>query len=471
MFVECPPSKIHPPHCRRLDKLDARLFTKKNHHSPLIEKIAWSQASQKIKPINPELVNVIESLGLGPAPACYVVRYPFGQRILEKGVLQIPSPSGRFLPIDHSEQDRQIQEDLAYIRGMPMGLVLSKSIEMFLSINGRETPFSIMGQGKIFGVWALLNRNAYCERGNMWNITSGARSVFMLPKLTDGASHKRLQRYCSLSAPAPQRLSDQWYIFTELINQYGPRENIYWAAELIFFPKHWIEKQAEPLWQALRLFLYESAWNATAHLRNQVIYDIEFYNTLENYNLKPDPYLVDTSRHTLAMATSNQTGFGIAVDDSAAPISFLQKVYLEIYDLPYAPTMMQPTYIQNPHQQPIYYSLHTPTLGGYSPKGRKLASKKYNLKELKYILQKTFKSFSENPFELDESPVSLHNISQNLSIRYFHTDEDAFGEIEHTKKIISSDLALQKHLQQYPSHGFCENSLFLCGVIQLSLLP
>jgi len=451
--------------------LAPQIFTS-SQHTPAFQALKWQEISPRIKIINPELAQIIDELAVDTQQddhyACYLVRYPFGQKILDRGVLQLPNQKNQFLPIHHPDQDPLLQKDLSYIRGMPVGLVLNKSIEMFLSINNRDTPFSLMGPGKIFGLWALLNRDISCERGNMWQITSGARSLFMLPKLTDNASHKRLQRFCGISAPAPQNLADHWEIFKQLTALHGPRENTEWSSELIFFSKPWVEKQAEPLWQALRLFLYRCAWDATAFWRNQFIYDVEFYTALETHNLKPDPYLVDTSKHALALSTGIQTGFGVALNNDAAPISFLQKTYLDIYNLPYAPTIMQPTYIHNAQHQPIYYSLHVPTLGGYSPRGRKLASKKYNLKELQYILQKTLKTFSENSFELQESPVSLYNITKNLSFRYFHTEQDPFGEIEHTQALIHSDSALKNHLAQHPHLEFCDTSLFLCGVIQIS---
>ncbi len=434
--------------------------------------LTWAEISPSIQLVNPEFASILDELASENTQSqnyvCYLVRYPFGEKILDRGVLQLPNHKNQFLPIDHADQDPLLQKDLSYMRGMPVGLVLNKSIEMFLSINNRDTPWSLMGTGKIFGLWALLNTQISCERGNMWNIVSGARSIFMLPKLTDTASHKKLQRFCGISAPAPQNLSDHWEIFKQLTNQHGPREHTHWSAELLFFSHHWVKQQSDKLWQALRLYFYRCAWEATAFLRNQVIYDVEFYNAIESHNLKPDPYLVDTSKHTLAISMSTQTGFGVALNNNSAPISFLQKTYLDIYGLTYAPTIMQPTYINNPQHQPIYYSLHVPTLGGYSPKGRKLASKKYNLKELKYILQKIFKAFSDNPFELQESPVSLYNIMKDLSFRYFHTEQDPFGEIEHTQSLIQSDNALKTHLDQYPHLDFCDTSLFLCGVIQIA---
>ncbi len=440
--------------------------------TPYFQALSWAEVSPRIRAMNPEFAEILDLLSSNnpqtQSYACYVVQYPFGEKILDRGVLQLPNKHNQFLPIDHPNQDPLLQKDLSYIHGMPVGLVLNKSIEMFLSINNRDTPFSLMGAGKIFGLWALLNREIFCERGNMWNIVSGARSLFMLPKLTDTASHKKLQRFCGISAPAPQNLSDHWEIFKQLTAIHGPRDNTSWSSELLFFSHQWVMQQSNQLWDTLRLYFYKHVWEATAFLRNQFIYDVEFYNALETHNLKPDPYLVDTSKHTLALSTGIQAGFGIALNNDAAPISFLQKTYLDIYNLPYAPTIMQPTYIHNLQHQPIYYSLHVPTLGGHSPKGRKLASKKYNLKELKYILQKTLKAFSENPFELHDSPVSLYNITKNLSFRYFHTEPDSFGEIEHTQSLIHADSALKTHLDQHPNLSFCDTSLFLCGVIQIA---
>ena len=432
-----------------------------------ITQCTWAAIANRVRSLNPNFAKILDLYSQDHPEACYLVKYPFGQKILEAGELQIPAHSGKFLPLTHPDQSKNIKKNLSYITGMPIGLVLDHTLEMFLSINQRETPFSIMEPGKIFGLWAWLNPSLSCERGNMWHITSGARSIFMLPKLTDSASHKKLQRFCGIHESAPTQLSDQWKVFTALFNQHAHRENYQWSSELLFFSEDWIQQQNEELWRHLKLFLYQCAWDATAFWRNQFIYDLEFYHALENNNLKPDPYIIDTSRHTLAISTGIQTGFGVALDDHAAPISFLQKIYLEIYDLPYAPTFMQPTYIHNQQQQPIYYSLQTPTLGSASPKARKLASKKYNLKELKYVLNKVLKTLSYNTFELQNSPVSLFNITKNLNIRYFHTEEDPLDGIEHAAKIVNTDPLLQAHLTHYPEYPFCDTSLFLCGVIQL----
>lgn len=433
-----------------------------------VERHSWHDMAALVEKLNPRIAQIINELGIDDDFSLYKVRYPFGQKLLDKGVLQLPTPDGQFLPVHHEKINPQLQKDLHYIKGMPVGLVLNRELEMFISINNRTTPFSMMSPGKIFGLWAVLDPNISCERGNMWNITAGARSIFMLPKLTDGASHKRLQRMCGILAPAPKGLLDHWEVFKELVNFRSVSEKECWYTEVLYFSRQWVERQSEALWQELRLFFYQCSWEATASWRNQFIYDIEFYTALENHNLKPDPYLVDTARHMLGISVCTQTGFGVACNDNAAPVSFLQKVYTDVYNLPYAPTLMLPTYIRNANQQPVYYSLHHPTIGGFSPKGRKLASKKYNLKEIKYILQKMLEEFLHNRFELGESPVSLHNITQNVNYRYFHSELDQFGEIEQAAQIVNLDHVLNSHLNNYPEHDFCDTSSFLCGVIQLS---
>lgn len=433
-----------------------------------VERVAWHDVADLISQLNPNISSIINELGVDKNLSLYKVRYPYGQKLLDNGVLQLPTASGEFLPIHHEAINPQLQKDLHYIKGMPVGIVLNRELEMFISINNRTTPFSMMSPGKIFGLWAALDPTLSCERGNMWNITSGARSIFMLPKLTDSASHKRLQRMCGILSPPPKGLLDHWHVFRELENSQSINEKECWYTEVLYFGRQWVERQSEVLWQRLRLFFYQCSWEATAPWRNQFIYDIEFYTALENHNLKPDPYLVDTARHMLGISVCTQTGFGVASNDNAAPVSFLQDVYTQVYNLPYAPTIMRPMYIKNEHSQPVYYSLHHPTIGGFSPKGRKLASKKYNLKEIKYILQKMLEEFESNKFELSDSPVSLHNITQKVAYRYFHSELDQFGEIEQAAQLIELDSVLNTHLSAYPKHDFCDTSSFLCGVVQLA---
>lgn len=437
--------------------------------SELVEAVTWREVSPEVHKVNPEFARVLDGLSNAQRTVLYKVRYPYGQKILKRGCLQLPSSDGRFLPVTAPEICSKLQSDLAYIQGMPAGVLLSQSIELCISINGNDKPYSIMRKGQVFGLWAVLDPDISCERGTMWNITAGARSIFMLPKITDSASHKRLQRMCGILSPAPKQLMDHWKIFTELSSHNGEITGEKWSVELLFFSKGWVEMQNDALWQSLRLFLYSRAWYATAFLRNQFIYDVEFYGALENNNLKPDPYLADTVRYNLNISAGTQAGFGVARDDTCAPIKLLQKIYTEIYGLSYAPTIMHPMYLEKEvGSQPVYYSLYLPTLGVFSPKGRKLASKKYNLKEIKYVMQKASSEFSENKFGLECSPVSLYNFMQTVDFKYFHTEDDQFGEIQHSREIVHFDDSLRRHLNEYPHLEFCNSSMFLCGCIQIS---
>lgn len=437
--------------------------------SELIQSVTWHDISEEVQGVNPELADIISELSVGGSCPLYKVRYPYGAEILAGGRLHLPSADGRILPIDHPDLPADIRKNLGYILGMPVGVVLDKSIEVFLSVNGRITPLSVMTPGKIFGTWANLEPDFSCERGTMWNITAGARSIFMLPKITDNGLHKRLQRMCGLLSPSPKGFPEHWQIFSELMSHRSQTTDESWEVELLFFSKEWVEKQKEPLWHALRLYLYSYAWKGSASGRNQFIYDIELYNALESNNLKPDPYLVDTARFLLSISAGSQMGFGVAIDDEAAPVRFIQNVYRDIYSIPYAPTIMRPMFLKRkPDAQPVYYSLHLPTLSGFSPKGRKLASKKYNLKEIKYILQKVSSELHADKFALGDSPVSLHNLTRDVAMRYFHTDDDQFGEIQHASEIIDTDPVMCAHLNQFRGLNLCETSMFFCGCVQIS---
>lgn len=441
-------------------------MTKNN--KPAIEKLTWKQARNDVIKANPQLAQEIDQLDPGDEYLLIKARYPFGATILDKGILYLPGKDQQLLSIDNSEVDPEIRAALAYAPTMPMGVVLNNSIELFLMEDKRIVPFSLMRTGKIFSIWSILQTAESAHLGNIWSITAGARSLIMLPKISDTAYYKKMQREFSLFSSAPKHFTDEWAVFKELAQcSIFPEP---WTVEVIFFSGKWLERKTDLKWKLFLYYLLEIPWNETAFLRNQVIVDFAFSCALVAKNLKPNPYLTDTVKHLYSMGIGAYPGFIVAHDDSTGPIKGLQTVFNQFYSLKYSPTMFHLGYFSTESPtKPCYYSLALPTLRVFSPKSRKITSKLEDLREIKHIMNGISAYLLEDTLKLRNTPI--YKWAKNINYSYFHSEMDSRESILNSSEIIKNDHILVSEIDKYPGKQFCASSPFLRGCIQISAKP
>ncbi len=432
---------------------------------PAIEKLTWKQARDDVVKANPQLANEIDKIDPGNDFLLIKARYPFGATILDKGVLHLPTDNQQLLSIDNPDLDPEIRESLTYAQTMPMGVVLNNSIELFLLEGRRVVPFSLMRTGKIFALWTVLEIMQSAHLGHIWSITAGARSLIMLPKISDVTYYKKLKREFNLFSSVPKDFLDEWEVFKELAQCATFPEP--WSVEVLFFSGKWLENQKDPKWRLLRSYLMETAWHETAYLRNQVVLDFAFSCALEAKNLKPNPYLTDTVKHLYSIGTGTYPAFIVAHDESAGPIRALQTVFNNIYSLKYSPTMLHPGYFsaEDP-QRPCYYSLAVPTLVVFSPKSKKITSKLEDLREIKHVMNGISTYLLEDKLKLVNTPI--YKWAKNIDYSYFHSEMDSRELILNSSEITMGDSMLVSELKKYPEKSFCASSPFLRGCIRIS---
>lgn len=430
-----------------------------------IEKHTWGSLSKLVKAVFPKLGKIIDELNPNHNYPLYLVKYPYGSMILDKGIFQIPNNESRLVPISHSSISSKIKDHLSYSGTIPLGLVVSKGIESFVQSKHRVLPATFIGKGKLVSLWRVLEEGPSYFLGPFWSIASGVRSICMIPKITDSACHKALKIKYGLKLPVPQRLSDQWELFTHIANH--PDFTQEWSSELVFFSKKWFEHKSDKIWSEFYRFLLNEVWQITSYRRNQFIFDFAFSIAQENKNLKPNPYLADTVRHLVAIAAGSAPAFSPGIDDTAAPISGLQKVYIEDYGLKkYAPVIMHLHHLSFKENRPVYYSFQIPTTTIFSPKSRKLSSAMAELHELKHIVETLSSEILKGNLGVEQTP--LFDLAKNTRYEYYHSDKDKYGEILPINELAEFDNSFNKSVLVKGDYSFPDFGPFFRGCISIS---
>ncbi len=432
-----------------------------------IEELYWQDARDDIVAVNPDLAKVIDNMDPSKEYTLFRVRYPFGALILDEGRFLLPLVNGNIVSIDDPLVPKNTRARLAYNRSNPAGVMINNAAELFMKLGEHVIPFSMMSPGKIFGLWRALDPQFSYHQEHVWSICSGARSLLMMPKISDAISHRRLQREYGLRIAPAKNLHDQWQLFTELANR--PQFPQPWHTEILFFSNTWFEEKDDDAWIRFHHFLLRQSWYTAYFWRNQFIWDFIFSRAQVNRNLKPNPYLADTAKYLLAVGEGVAPGFKIATDDMAAPISTMQQIYLESYQLKnYAPLFMHLKHFDiHDYHHPVYYSLQYPTTSDFSLKSRRLSSAMEELREIRHIMRSVQAEILSGKLNMGNTP--LYELANVVDFQYYHSDKDQFGEISSSKNLPEHDPAIQSQLAKFPGRVFPETSPFVRGCIRIGV--
>ncbi len=431
-----------------------------------LEALIWQDVRCEVAAVNPKLAEKIDALNPDDSFVVYKAAYPFGSFVLKDGELQLPNQAGDLFPISSSEIDYKVKENLSYTPNMPIGVVLKHAGEIFWTVGKSIIPFRLMLPGRIFSLWGMLQEpGTSAHTGSMWYITAGARSLMMLPKISDETKYKNLRKKFRIQQRRLKTLSDQWLLFKDLAH--SPLFDEDWTVELLYFSKKWFDhiKSDDAAWQLLKLYLLETAWRDTAVARNQVPDGCSFSKALNSRNLRPNPYLVDTVKYLYKIARRAYPGIKVAIDDRVAPIKRFQEIFDETYGLDYAPTMLHIDYFSPKDPlNPVYYSLEFPTLPDFSPKSKKAASKLAELREIKHIQQIIEKYMLNNDLDIRTTPI--YKLFSNIGCDYFHNDYDSYKEIRKTGELLELDASLKNDVEKFKK-PFCHAGLFFRGCVRI----
>lgn len=418
-----------------------------------ITEISWSNALEMIKATSPNLANILEQCR--SQHGFIKASYFYGNKILQNGLLNLPNITNGTTALNSNEIPGDILTQLNY-SPIPLALVLTKSVEKYFETENRVMPTKIFLTSDLIGLEEFVNLNNPLKiesKNNQYsyNLSSGARSVFMLPKIADSIAHSRLKRDYGISAYPPKQLIQQAQVFSDLA-QKNLKDN--WQCEILFFTKPWLQEKE------LKQYCLEQAWQQSLYSQIQTSFSPlweDFTKEVTRRNLKPKPYTINTLKHIMAIGTGFFPGF-IATNNrnnTALPGEHIQNAYINSYELKkYIPTIMAPAHF-NTVNQPVYYSLSIPTLLEYAPQAGNSRSIMADLRELKQLVSILFICLKNN------------GISNHISCDFFHSDLDNLLEIRPTNKMLSEDKNLIVN-NQYLERDFADNSPFFRGCIRIS---
>lgn len=430
----------------------------------LMEKHSWSSLRAKIKKIKPELANIIDELSPSDKYALYILKYPYGALIVDRGVFQVINENGMLVPFQHPSIANKTKEDLSYNKMIPTGFVSKNSIETFFVAKNHTIPASLYGLGDMLALWHVLEGNSTYQVGPVWNISSGARTIFMLPKITDKSSYKTLKAKYALKV-IPKNLNEHWQIFSHLANH--PAFSEEWHSEVIFFSKKWFANLKDKAFSQLFRHLLHDVWVSSSFRRNQFIVDFAFSVAQEQRNLKPNPYLADTVRYLMSVGDGTVPGLTPAIDNSSAPIAGLQKIFLDDYGLKkYAPIIMHPHHFSVEKNRSVYYSLEVPTTTVFSPRSSRQESKMVDMRELKHITEILLSEILKGTLYVQETP--LFDLAKNIQYKFYHSEKDQLDEVSSIFELSEGNSEFTKTLIDSKEYAFPEFSPFFRGCVSIS---
>tara|TARA_R110000868_G_scaffold291709_1_gene552250 strand:- start:16712 stop:18025 length:1314 start_codon:yes stop_codon:yes gene_type:complete len=430
-----------------------------------LQKLSWEDVRDKVKNVNEPLFNEIEKISPDKSMPFYIAKYRFGDQIIINGTLQIPNDKGTVVPITDSSLSKTVKNDLNYTMNMPLGIVLEKSIELHGLVNSRIIPWRILKPGRLFSLWGSFQPSGTSSHAaSMWQMTAGARSMFMLSKIEEKRGYQKLQKALGIDIAIPREPYDQWHLFKEIVH--APSTHCEWQTELLFFSREFREKLDTESFNSLTNHLFRTAWLDTTLVRDQIIFDSMYNSAIMSCNIKSNPYLINTTKHIYELARNSFPGLAFATDDSAGPINLIQDVFVDIYGhLKSSPSMMVPAYLNDADR--IYYSLNIPTLLSFSAETKPINNQLYDLSWIKVLQDKINAYFKKDEFNLSGTPIA--NLANSVGYQYFHPNPGKHNDIVMAKNLQHQHAILCDEEKKF-NLPFSANSKFMHGVIEIGNL-
>lgn len=431
-----------------------------------MRELQWLEARDFLRKVNPELTSIIDELNPGREHTIFKVTYPYGDAILKEGVLHLPRSDGGIAPITSQCFGDDIREKLGYnLNSNPVSVILNNSAELFLVLDDRIILNGVFTPGQIFGLWRVLNPGITGHPIFRWSLTSGARSLFMLPKISEKYSHGRLTQAFSIKSDAPESYLDHWHIFKDIVRSKNFENE--WSVEILYFSKAWFQNLNDTAWLKFNNYLLNCAWKGSEYLRNQSLWDLIYSLIQKKRNIRPDAYSADTAKHLLSMSIGAFPGFAPANDDAIGPITRLQQAYTDVYGLKgYAPIIMKPATFSAENNSPVYYSLQYPTAMEFSPKSSKRASTMDYLFKIGLLLEKYLLELRSGDMKIEES--FLYKTAKHVSFDLFHTATGNLSNVHCSQNMPLEDDAFLNLSPACKNKEFPVASSFVRGCIRIS---
>ncbi|HLB56056.1 MAG TPA: hypothetical protein VJK30_01815 [Coxiellaceae bacterium] len=410
-----------------------------------LEFLTWKNARKYLCDINPDLTKIIDDWNPDNSFGFYKGVYQYGDLLLEEGKLCLPFSNGEFVYLTDSRISEKIKADLNY-SSFPISILIQKSAEVYFEVNNRVIPLVIFPSGIPLGLLETLDPIGSCCIRNIWNVSIGARSAFMIPKISDRETHNKLAKEFNLSISKPNSSFDHFEIFKQLARSEKNSDSS-WTSDILFMNRKWFETDYNNYhWLKFNNYLHEYMVRYSSYTRNKSTVDVMyqlFVKELETGNKRTFAHLFDTLKHIVSIMVGAAPSFRPARNDECAgPFNMIQKLYLEYYSLHYCPTVMVPHHYNFLNDtRPSYYSISQPSLFETALRSRKLESFIDDLYQLRLLFESFTTLAKKGKFRIDGTLIE--NAIKSTDVDYFHTSEDSvYNGIKSIKEMSDDDIFL-----------------------------
>lgn len=430
------------------------------------ETLDWSAAKPLIEKAAPELASVIDAVGPDDKHQFIAVEYPYGATILDKGEFFMPNEYGELVRLSDGDLSEKTRDKLSYnLNSNPVSLVLDHCMELFATLTDRTIPITgLIPPGALLGAYRVLDRGPSLQPKFVWEMTAGARSIFMLSNIAEKDKHTRLQRQFDISESPPKRLIDHWNIFKALSNQVVSLDE--WSTKMLLFSGDWFQHEDDPAWVRFNHYLMKTVWHGNQYYRNNFFWNAIFSITRSEEGLESSSYVASTIKHLFSIGIGELPGFAISEDDFAAPISVIQSIYKDFYRPRnnFFAIMHLANLSWGDGGNSVYYPLSYPIAVEFSPSPRSRVSGITDLCEIRSLLRRYIRVFNQGGYNLGGTP--LFEIDKKVDFNYFHPDDKNFSEVQSTECIFDSDSSFFRYLAD-SSAGLPRLTSFSRGCIQV----
>lgn len=439
-----------------------------------VKKVYWPEIRQRVLICNPELAAVLDTI-IKKYPF-YLAKYQFGATIDENGEFFLPLTDGSTVSISDAKVDPETYDNLNYTLSIPVGIILSNSMELFLQYQQQHFPWIRMEPATIFALWRALDgeiAKSYHSQ-HAWHIKAGMRHGFLLPKISVTSSYKKLVKARVIRSKSPPReLMDHFEIFKDMSRHQAFSQS--WQTEILFFSKQWLVNIKKL--PALELFFYKTLAISSRFWRNKMIFDAMWdgvIGEMKKDGIVVKVHIIDIVKNIVLVALGACAGYAPAVDNLSAPIAGIQQDFLDIYGIKNAPVIMIPTRFDmyNEDASPVYWSLQFPCYLESVPGVKTRGSHLEDLNDIAYLID-----YLAHHVAAKKLPVIINTpieyCLEHVKFDFFHSDADAsHPTIRPSKEMPLEDKRLVQCIvpgREDEVFEFSEVSPFVRGCVRFSL--
>lgn len=433
-----------------------------------LEELTWQDVRGEVASKNPEFAQAADHLNPEGDFKVYKVRYPFGCPIIKNGIFHLPV-NGVLMAINDAKIPAGLSELNYNYDSAPLAMLLDRSAELSIYTESRLIPFKVLKPGDLFALWTILDPPVSYHNRDVWYLTAGARNLFVVPKIKDFYSYKRLCRSRGiLRLGIPNTLIEQYQLLLQMTQHadYPP-----WHCEVLLFSAKWLEVRNDSGWYMFRHYLYQYAWQGSSYWRNKFLFNTtwdSFVMQCSRLRIKIGSQAADIVKHLLASALGAVPSFKPALDDEQGPIAALQKDFYEIYGLDrYVATIMTPCrFSLEKSDGPVYWAFRLPSYFESTPH----SSGEKTLLSLIHEVYELLVHFCEMGLSgklLGMMNTPIYSVLNQARFDFFHSGSDAHSITKPVSLMAQEDKRFLQCPPQYGTRGISEMGPFVRGCVRI----